>query len=271
MTATDTFQGRKGLRYRGLIYDIGMHNGDDTARYLEQGYSVLAVEADPDLVRDAQQRFRTPLETGQLSILNIGVSDRPGTATFWICDDNTIWNSFIKELAARNGCRHHSIEVPIRTLPDIMAQYGTPEYLKIDVEGYDELCIRSLAARPLPKYISAEDNTHVTNRGVPAMLDALHEVGYRKFKLISQHDHHALGPRNRSLVESIVSPLRFRKNTSNPRQDIAPDGSSGPWGEESDGKWLTVERAAKVYFEAKEAYSTDPRKRDFWVDWHAVS
>ena len=28
-----------------LIYDVGMHNGDDTAYYLHRGFRVIAVEA----------------------------------------------------------------------------------------------------------------------------------------------------------------------------------------------------------------------------------
>jgi FkbM family methyltransferase len=104
---------------RGLVYDLGMNNGDDTAHYLEQGYRVLAVEADPDLVSTARKRFQSSIENGQAIVLNVGISHHCGTATFWICDDNSIWNSFIKERAVRNGLRHHAIEIPVVTLPDL--------------------------------------------------------------------------------------------------------------------------------------------------------
>jgi len=40
-----------------LIYDIGMNNGDDTAYYLQRGFRVIAVEANPALVSQAIQRF----------------------------------------------------------------------------------------------------------------------------------------------------------------------------------------------------------------------
>jgi len=33
-----------------LIYDIGLHDGDDTAYYLHKGYRVIAVDADPTMV-----------------------------------------------------------------------------------------------------------------------------------------------------------------------------------------------------------------------------
>jgi FkbM family methyltransferase len=241
---------------RGLVYDLGMNNGDDTVHYLEQGYRVLAVEADPDLVCAARKRFQSAIENGQATILNVGISDRCGTATFWICDDNSIWNSFIKERAVRNGLRHHAIEIPVVTLPDLLDQHGTPDYLKIDVEGYEPSCVQSLAGRPLPRYISAEDNWAITDDGKPAFLVLLRDVGYRKFKLISQHDHTAL-PRN--------SPVG-REASANSRSGF-PEGSSGPWGEESDGKWLDFDNAVMAYFDAKELDAI--QGGDFWVDWHA--
>ena len=33
-----------------LIYDVGMHNGDDTAYYLRRGFRVVAIEPNPALV-----------------------------------------------------------------------------------------------------------------------------------------------------------------------------------------------------------------------------
>jgi hypothetical protein len=39
-----------------LIYDVGMNNGDDIAYYLRRGFRVLAIEANPDLVANADLR-----------------------------------------------------------------------------------------------------------------------------------------------------------------------------------------------------------------------
>ena len=41
-----------------LIYDVGMHDGDDTAYYLDKGFQVVAVEANPVLVQSGRERFR---------------------------------------------------------------------------------------------------------------------------------------------------------------------------------------------------------------------
>jgi len=39
-----------------LIYDVGMHNGDDTAYYLWRGFRVVAIEPNPELVATAANR-----------------------------------------------------------------------------------------------------------------------------------------------------------------------------------------------------------------------
>ena len=86
-----------------LIYDVGMHVGDDTAFYLSQGYRVVAVEADPKLVKAAWYRFRHEIEQGKLEIVNVGISDTEGYADFWVCEKVSEWNSFDRNIASRDS------------------------------------------------------------------------------------------------------------------------------------------------------------------------
>ena len=52
-----------------LIIDVGMHDGTDTAYYLAKGFRVVAVEANPALVRAAQDRFSVEIDEGRLAII----------------------------------------------------------------------------------------------------------------------------------------------------------------------------------------------------------
>jgi hypothetical protein len=61
-----------------LIFDVGMHKGQDTAFYLAKGFRVVAIEANLSLVRWARFRFRREIKRGQLKILNIGVGEKEG-------------------------------------------------------------------------------------------------------------------------------------------------------------------------------------------------
>ena len=55
-----------------LVYDVGMNNGDDTAFYLHEGHSMIAIEAIPELVEAGGMRFRKGLEAQRLFIINVG-------------------------------------------------------------------------------------------------------------------------------------------------------------------------------------------------------
>lgn len=280
-----------------LIYDVGMHNGDDTHFYLSQGFRVVAIEADPRLAEEATQRFRTELRAERLRILNVGIAESSGMGEFWICDECSIWSSFDKRIPARNGSRYHSVMVPTRRFGEILDEHGTPFYLKIDIEGYDQICVKDLIGRPLPPFISVEsecvgEDQDLSDSEALATLELLHQVGYRKFKLISQADFSAepmadvivvmrrlvrsaaygklRALRVALLARALTTESRLRRKH---RYDFRA-GSSGPWGEDADGRWMTFELAARLYLKARRRHfkyfqKWGHVKYSFWCDWHA--
>jgi FkbM family methyltransferase len=139
-----------------LIYDVGLCDGADTAYYLFRGYNVFAVDANPLMIERARLRFANEIRSGRLTLLNVGISSRPEIATFWISDFPE-WSSFDRALASRDGTGHRSISVPTVSFAQLLAEHGIPNYLKIDIEGSDRLCVEALRGAKLPKYISAED------------------------------------------------------------------------------------------------------------------
>jgi hypothetical protein len=52
-----------------IAFDIGMYDGADTAYYLESGYKVIAVEANPNLAEMERSIFASPISRGELEIL----------------------------------------------------------------------------------------------------------------------------------------------------------------------------------------------------------
>ncbi|MBL7745080.1 MAG: hypothetical protein JNN00_16520 [Chitinophagaceae bacterium] len=64
-----------------LIFDIGLHTGEDTTCYLKNGYNVLAVEANPVLADYCKKKFIDAITNGQLVILNAGIADVSGGGT----------------------------------------------------------------------------------------------------------------------------------------------------------------------------------------------
>ena len=135
-----------------LIYDVGMNDGDDTAYYLHEGYRVVAVEVDPALIELARERFDGPIRQGRLELVQAAIGPRRETAQFWICEGKSVWNSFDRQIASREGHTCHAIEVECLQFRDLLEQYGVPFYLKVDIEGHDTYCVADLDQQDLPKY-----------------------------------------------------------------------------------------------------------------------
>ena len=77
-----------------LVYDVGMHVGEDTQTYLDKGFRVVAFEADPDLAKQCAERFADAIADGRLTIVEgaiISDTSKP-TVTFYKNPVATIWS-----------------------------------------------------------------------------------------------------------------------------------------------------------------------------------
>jgi FkbM family methyltransferase len=199
---------------RNLIYDVGMHNGNDTAYYLSQGFKVIAIEANPALVEQCRHRFASALQNGQLEIVPVGIAEASSIMPFYVNPRNTEWSSFDKSVGWRDGAGD-VVEVPTMRFDEILEQYKVPYYMKIDIEMGDIHCLQALKHDDVPQYLSVE--AHVFE-----YLVVLRTLGYSAFKLIDQQRHNG-----------------------NPYvKTCFPAGSSGPFGEDTPGSWLPVEDVA---------------------------
>src|SRR5438093_6042745 len=131
-----------------LVFDVGMHVGEDTAYYLECGYRVVAVEANPRLIEDAAVRFAQAIEEGRLELVHAVVVEQGGQALTFHLSRRTIWSSLDRELAEREGLYERAVEVPSVSLAELMSERGAPLYCKIDIEGADLAALGSLDGAP---------------------------------------------------------------------------------------------------------------------------
>ena len=249
---------RRRRAYRTeTIYDVGMHEGQDSVYYLKKGFRVVAIEANRVLADTAGRRLAPFVTSGQLTILNVGITDGEsgGALEFFVNDRITEWSSFDREIAGRNGSPVHSVLVPTRTLASIITEYGPAYYVKIDIEGHDAIALRSLlCVEPKPRYISVENG----NQG---MLGMLVSAGYIGFKYIQQNGISEL---------RVVMPAREGDYTGH----LFPRGASGPFGEETPGHWLS---AAQVRTEIARLWDVDgvasqtghDERTNGWFDLHA--
>ena len=251
-----------------LIYDIGMHIGQDTINYLKQGFKVIAIEADPLLAEQGKKKFKKYIDNGSLIILNVGISDKEGILPFYVNKKTSEWSSFDLKIASRNNTPYETINIPSIKTSSLMNTYGVPYYMKIDIEGYDYLCVNDLpltSAKKNVKYVSCEATT-------VSLIDTLHEKGYTKFKLINQAfnfmpmninlERNPIWPKFVFVYASIRLKLRYIY------QSRYPYSSSGPIPENTKGEWLTYEKARQLHTE----FYVDgkPINNKSWFDCHAT-
>jgi len=264
-----------------LVFDIGMHNGDDTAYYLARGYRVVAVEASPVMCAAAQERFAREINSSQLSVRNIGIAESRGEMDFWV-SSHTEWSSFHAENATKGGAQAASIEVKTIPFEQLIEEEGTPFFVKIDIEMNDSLCLRSLATtKSRPAFLSIESSVNAD-----ADIKLLENLGYSYFKCVRQNDLREITPRNvvyqeelrRGLVALETRPrligrvlrrLHYRRRSLNGWS--FNHGSSGPLGVELPGRWLSSEEMLSVWHQLI-AYDLrlDSGGLGEWFDIHAA-
>ena len=235
-----------------LIVDLGMNDGSDTFFYLKKGFNVIALEANPELADQASRRFARFISSNTLRILKHGITDvTSDPLDFFVNHTRSEWSSFIKEIGSR-GERGYSVKkIEMLPIADLFSRFGTPYYLKIDVEGYDQRIIDALNSLPYrPRFVSAEES------GVK-MIDSLYRLGASAFKLVDQTGHPSISLPNPPLEG------RFSRH-------YFVAGSSGPFGEETPGNWIPYKMVRELYLaKYRSEDGTWVSTSKGWFDIHA--
>jgi len=155
-------------KHDDLVFDVGMHRGEDAEFYLRKGFRVVGFEANPYLANYCREQYRVWIDRGLLTIVEGAIvepnaieSDRR-TLSFYINWENSAWGTTNSDWAERNqrlGTDSSRIEVEAVDFTEALRTHGIPHYLKVDIEGNDAVCLRALkqfAARP--DYVSIESD-----------------------------------------------------------------------------------------------------------------
>ena len=220
------------------VFDMGFHRGEDTEFYLAKGFRVVSLEADPKLWEAGQQRFAAAIAEGRLNLVNKALVDssQPAEITFYQ-SSNSVWGTVDPLWAERNrrlGAESVAITVKTTTMGALLAEFGVPYFVKLDIEGMDLIGLEGLGdadARPAYVSIESEKDSFKTLRREFAVLTAL---GYDRFKVVPQ-----------SKVPAQRCPRPPRHGADIDHRFV--EGASGLFGEEAPGEWLSAEAAIEVY------------------------
>lgn len=212
-----------------VVFDIGLHKGEDTEFYLKKGFDVVAFEANPNLIEHCARRFRQHTAQGRLHIVEGAIAPEAAgeRLAFYKNVQKSVWGTIEPSWADRNqrlGTESIKIEVPRTDLASAFRVYGMPYYLKIDIEGADYVVLQDLQkCNDRPCYVSIEAEK-VDFAQLKDTLGMLGGLGYRAFKAVQQ----ATIP-NMEIVTTTVQ--------GEPVRHVFVSGASGPFGEDLPGSW----------------------------------
>ena len=184
------------VRRGDLVFDIGAHAGDRVAAFRALGARVVAVEPQRLLARLlAAER----LLDRDATVLRCGVGARRGVARMQVNAANptvsTFAEGFVAAAAGREGWRDQvwsgSADVEIETLDALIARFGRPSFVKIDVEGWEADVLAGLS-HPAPA-LSFEVTT-VDRTAALSALEQAARLGYRAFRISYGESHAFAGP-----------------------------------------------------------------------------
>jgi hypothetical protein len=113
------------------------------------------------------------------------------------------------------------IRLPAKSVMDIIRAHGAPHYIKIDIEHYDEMILRTLFEHGIrPPFISAESHSV----DVFCLLVSLGK--YKAFKLVDGASVSRLYKSQKISVGQGKEEYSF------------PHHSAGPFGEDIRGEWM---------------------------------
>jgi FkbM family methyltransferase len=231
------------VKDNNLIFDVGMHRGEDTDFYLQKGFSCVAFEADPENASFCRQRFRSFIDRGQLIIVEGAIVDasrlleNQKTVKFYKNANLSVLGTIRSEWAEQNkrlGSSSITIEVNIVNFEDAIRIYGMPHYMKIDIEGSDMICLNALKKfKERPDYVSfeADRSAFANNKNEISLLV---ELGYNSFQAVEQSEDSFSQSPPLPAKEGKYVAYHFEKN------------SSGLFGAELGDQWKSKQEILRL-------------------------
>jgi len=133
-----------------LVIDVGAHAGNHVRALGALGCRVVAIEPQPDFVRVLRLLFG---RSSNVTILDVGIGDRAGRAQLSISERTPTvtslspdWREARKADDDFSRVRwNRTLEIDVTTIDALIARYGAPAFIKLDVEGSEPSALAGLS------------------------------------------------------------------------------------------------------------------------------
>jgi FkbM family methyltransferase len=137
---------REFVRPGALVFDVGANRGEYAEMFARLGARVIAIEPTPELTDEI--RLRAP--SAVIEACAVGAADGEGKLFVGASDgDSTLSARYVDVLERELGVEMWPLDVQVVTLDTLIARHGRPEFLKIDVEGFEPEVLSGLS-QPVP-------------------------------------------------------------------------------------------------------------------------
>lgn len=195
------------IRPDALVFDVGANIGEFSRIFLHLGARVIAVEPTPRSIAELKL-----IHNGRLTVAPVAIADRPGILPLYVSDCGTL-NSLCSEWTEIVGrgdklVSGGTIDVPVTTLDKLQEKYGAPEFIKIDVEGYELQALKGLSR--YPPALSFEFTGEVIERAIACLEILPAEDAIFNYVVESPHKLELSEWVTRDQMKEIVAGLKLQ-------------------------------------------------------------
>ena len=170
------------LNKDAVVFDVGANIGQSCEAFLDvEAKQVTCCEPNPNCLSVLHQKFDND---SRVTLIPKGVGAEPGSLPFSVCDEISGISTFAdhwKEgrFEGMNWNPPHLAEVT--TLDALIEEYGVPDYIKIDVEGFETSVLEGL--RRSVSALSFEFSREFPE-ATEACVDRLTALGFTEFNAV---------------------------------------------------------------------------------------
>lgn len=168
-----------------LAFDVGSHVGDRIGAFRRLGARVVALEPQPDCARVIRAIYA---DDPGVTLVESACGPRPGSLILHINSANptvtTASRDFVQAADGAGGWEgqvwDRQITVPVTTLDGLIAGHGFPQFIKIDVEGFEADVLSGLSRQV--RALSFEFTT-IQRDVAQRCLDLVSQLGPYRFNI----------------------------------------------------------------------------------------
>ena len=133
------------------VFDVGANQGEYSEIFAGEGGRVIAIE--PNTAYST--RLTALARTNDIHPMFVAIGEEPGEATLNVCSKpgfSTMVDRHVDWIEESPDYKDvswtHTLTVPVTTLGLLAKEFGEPEFVKIDVEGFEINVLRGMTFRP---------------------------------------------------------------------------------------------------------------------------